>query len=106
MDTKNFHRELPSLRPIVPSAHSHARGIDELFGGIVDAAAGAAAMGVNIELGGFWFCRITGVLRGQRQFVTDRPGVIRQHRLHIVPTVKFHNATEKISLATEEILGK
>src|SRR5262245_40591184 len=97
MDTKNFHREL--LRPIVPSAHSHARGIDEL----VDGAAGAAAMGVNIELGGFWFCRITGVLRWQRQFVTDRPGVIRQHRLHIVTTVKFHNATEKISLATEEI---
>src|SRR5262249_26530938 len=73
---------------IVPSAHSHACGINELFGGIIDAAAGAAAMGVNVELGGLWFWRSPDLLWWQRQLVTDRSSVIRQHRFQIITPVR------------------
>src|SRR5919201_6702150 len=62
---------------------AHARRLDEVLGGIVDAAAGAAARRMNVELSGFGVPAIHRRARRQRQFVMHRSGMIRQHLLDV-----------------------
>src|SRR5262249_62169729 len=96
-------RSRPSWRS---TGNAHGRRMDEGLGVIVDAAAGPAAMCMNIELSG---SRCRGIcLRSRRHWklVADRPRVVREHLLDIVDLVVIHDSTHEIGLPSDEVSGK
>src|SRR5262249_8140462 len=85
------------------SGSAHARRLDEALGGIVDVAAGSAAGRMNIELRSFHYLTVRRRPWRQRQFVMDRPSMIRQHLLDIVDLAVIHDGTHEIGLPSDQI---
>src|SRR5262245_5971048 len=87
------------------SRGSHTRRLDEVLSGIVDAAAGPAAGRMDVELRGFRRLAVGGrrQRRLQRQFVGDRPGVVREHLLGVVDLAVVHDAAHEIGLPAHEV---
>src|SRR5947199_460783 len=69
---------------------------------MVNNASTTAPRPMNIALGAFRLPSIRRHPWRQRQFVMNRPSMIRQHLLGIIDLAVIHDATQKVGLPSEE----